>query len=762
MSPVVGNQMLGTLRRIVQEVNNAPSLEMALQLIVLRVKQAMTVDVCSIYLQDSEQMYVLMATNGLNPEAVGQVRLDKQHGLIGLVGERVEPINLDNATEHKRYQYFPETGEEVFHSFLGVPIIQQSQVLGVLAVQGCEAARFEEDSVSFLITVAAQLASAIAHAEITGDIEQVLGKGVRADLPLLGLPGSSGVAMGNALVVYPLADLEAVPDRTIEDTVAEEQKLFAAVDAVRMDIQLLLERLEEQGVSAEDRVLFEVYLMMLDSGGMLDKIVDYIQEGLWAPGALKKTVLEHVKVFEEMEDPYLSERALDIRDLGIRILSHLQSSPDKKAEYLDNTILVGEEITATLLAEVPPESLAGVVSVRGSGNSHVAILARAMGIPAVMGITDLPTGRVDGQQTIVDGYQGKVYIKPSATISKEYERLIAEESELSAELDGLRDIPAETLDGVRIPLYANTGLLSDIGPSLKCGAEGVGLYRTEFPFLIRDCFPGEDEQCRIYRQVLDSFKGRPVVMRTLDIGGDKALSYFPINEENPFLGWRGIRVTLDHPEIFLVQMRAILRASEGMDNLNILLPMVTNLSEVTAARGLIARAAAELQEEGVVLSSYRLGVMIEVPAAVHQAEQLAEQVDFLSVGTNDLTQYLLAVDRNNPQVAHLFDSLHPAVLQALRHVVRCAHDNGKHVSICGEMAGDPAAVVLLLAMGVDGLSMNASSLPRVKWVIRNFTQQQAQQLLEQALLSDSAFTTRALLNQALETSGLGGLLRPGK
>ncbi len=760
--PIVGNQMLGTLRRIVQEVNDAPTLEIALQRIVLRVKQAVEVDACSIYLRDSEQMYVLMATLGLNQTAVGRVRLGSEKSLIGLVGSRAEPINLADAPSHKRYQYFPESGEDVYHGFLGVPIIQQSQVLGVLAVQAIEGARFEEDSVSFLITVAAQLANAITHAEVAGDVERLLGKGHRSDRPLLGLAGSAGVALGTAVVVYPMADLNAVPDRMVSDTAAEEQQLMAAMDAVRNDITVLLVRLKEMKVPEDDCALFEVYLMMLDSGGMVDKILEYIHQGHWAAGALKKAVLEHVKVFEEMEDPYLSERALDIRDLGIRILSHLQNVAGKKSKYPDETVLVGEEITATLLAEVPAEKLTAVVSVRGSNNSHVAILARAMGIPAVMGVTDLPIRRVDGQNVIVDGYQGKVYIKPSATLAKEYVRLVAEENELVEELDSLRSEPAITVDGTTIPLYANTGLLSDIGPSLKCGAEGVGLYRTEFPFLIRDRFPGEEEQYQIYRQVFEAFKGRPVVIRSLDIGGDKSLSYFPINEENPFLGWRGIRVTLDHPEIFLVQIRAIFRASEGSDNLNILLPMITNLSEVESSKQLISRVAEELREEGVKIGRYQLGVMIEVPAAVFQAEQLACQVDFLSVGTNDLTQYLLAVDRNNPQVAHLFDSLHPSVLQALQHVVTCAHTHNKKVSICGEMAGDPAAAILLLAMGADSLSMNAASLPRVKWAIRNFTHQQATQLLEQALQSDSATTTREQLNRALKDIGLGGLLRAGK
>ncbi len=760
--PVVGNQMLGTLRRIVQEVNNAPTLEVALQRIVLRVKQAVEVDACTVYLRDSEQMYVLMATLGLNPAAVGRVRLAAEKSLIGLVGSRAEPINLDDAPSHERYQYFPDTGEEVYHGFLGVPIIQQSQVLGVLAVQAIEGVRFDEDSVSFLITVAAQLANAITHAEVAGDVERLLGKGHRSDRPLLGLAGSAGVALGTAVVVYPMADLNAVPDRMVSDTAAEEQRLMAAMDAVRNDIKQLLARLKEMEVPEDDRVLFEVYLMMLDSGGMLDKIIEYIHQGHWAAGALKKAVLEHVRVFEEMEDPYLSERALDIRDLGIRVLAHLQNVPDQKSDYPAETVLVGEEITATLLAEVPAKKLTAVVSVRGSNNSHVAILARAMGIPAVMGVTDFPIRRVDGQRVIVDGYQGKVYIKPSDTLAKEYARLVVEENELVESLDGLRNEPAITTDGTLIPLYANTGLLSDIGPSLKCGAEGVGLYRTEFPFLIRDRFPGEEEQYQIYRQVFNAFKGRPVVIRSLDIGGDKALSYFPINEENPFLGWRGIRVTLDHPDIFLVQIRAIFRASEGGDNLNILLPMITNLSEVESAKQLIRRVAKELREEGVKVGRYRLGVMIEVPATVFQADKLACQVDFLSVGTNDLTQYLLAVDRNNPQVAHLFDSLHPSVLQALQHVVKCAHAQNKQVSICGEMAGDPAAAILLLAMGADSLSMNAASLPRVKWAIRNFSQQHASQLLDEALQADNATTTRETLNLALNNIGLGGLLRAGK
>ncbi|MEW5757781.1 MAG: phosphoenolpyruvate--protein phosphotransferase [Pseudomonadota bacterium] len=753
--------MLSLLRRLVQEVNAASSLAAALEIIVERVQAAIAVDVCSIYLRDDGHQ-VLMATRGLKPESVGEVRLDLDQGLIGLVCERAEPLNLEEASSHPRYQYFPETGEEAFHSFLGVPIIRHSEVVGVLTAQRTTSERFDEDSVSFLVTVASQLAAAIAHAEVTGGINDLLGKRTGKDLPLIGLAGSSGVAMGTAIVQYPQADLDAIPDRQVDDPKAEINALNQAVAEVRRDIQDILVRLEEQKLPMEDRALFEVYLMMLDSGGMIDKVIEYIRAGSWASGALKRAVEEHVKVFESMEDPYLSERASDVRDLGIRILSYLQSAPAKKSYYPRHTILVGEEISATMLAEVPASRLAGVISVRGSSNSHVAILARSMGIPAVMGVADLPVHRIDSQRVIVDGYQGKVFIRPSAAVRAEYKRLIQEASALSAELDTLIDEPALTPDGVRIPLYANTGLLADIAPSLKCGAEGVGLYRTEFPFIIRDRFPGEEEQFRIYRQVMLAFPGKPVVVRTLDIGGDKALSYFPIQEENPFLGWRGIRITLDHPEIFLVQMRAILRASEGIDNLNILLPMITNVAEVEAAKELLVRAVEELREEGRAVDMPRLGVMIEVPAAVYQAEALAKRVDFLSVGTNDLTQYLLAVDRNNSSVAHLFDGLHPAVLQALMQVIKAAHKHRKPVSVCGEMAGDPAAALVLLGMGVDSLSMNAASLPRVKWVIRNFTQAKAKELLGEVLTMLAAEEIRQRLNDALDAAGLGGLLRPGR
>lgn len=757
--------MLDVLRRIVQEVASARNLEQALAIIVKRVKQAMAADVCSVYLADyAQRRHVLMATDGLNPAAVGRVSLAMGEGVVSVVADAAEPLNLDNAPDHPRYRFVAETGEEYYHAFLGVPIIHHRKLLGVLVVRQRERRKFAEDEVAFLVTMAAQLAGALAHAEASGGIGPVSDGGTAAfDGGVVdGLAGAPGVGIGTAMVIYPPADLDAVPDRKITDVDAEIIAFKTAVGMVQGEIQTWGERLSLH-LSAEELALFDAYGLMLSSGSLVDKVVERIRAGNWASGALRDTIHEHARVFEDMDEPYLRERAGDIRDLGRRILVCLQSAGRRKAPpYPERTILVGEEITATMLAEVPRERLVAVVSASGSRSSHVAILARAMGVPSVVGADDLPVGRMDGRALIVDGYRGRVYMNPSEAVRSEYTRLAREEAELVAGLQDLRDLPAETPDGVRLPLYVNSGLISDVSTSLANGAEGIGLYRTEFPFMIRDRFPGEEEQRRIYRQVLEAFAPRPVVLRTLDVGGDKPLSYFPITEDNPFLGWRGIRITLDHPEIFMVQLRAMLHASAGLDNLRLLLPMVSQLAEVDEAKRLVERAYRELREKGENVVMPPLGVMVEVPSAVYQAEAIARRVDFLSIGSNDLTQYLLAVDRNNSRVAGLYDALHPAVLQAIQNVVTAGHAQAKPVGICGEMAGDPVAAILLLGMGVDNLSMSVASLPRVKWVLRNFTQQRARELLSAALACEGADTVRLHLERALVEAGLGSLVRAGK
>ncbi|WAJ37172.1 phosphoenolpyruvate--protein phosphotransferase [Pseudomonas sp. GOM7] len=753
--------MLNTLRKIVQEVNAAKDLKAALSIIVQRVKEAMGSQVCSVYLLDPDSnRFVLMATEGLNKRSIGKVSMAPNEGLVGLVGTREEPLNLEDAASHPRYRYFAETGEERFASFLGAPIIHHRRVMGVLVVQQKERRQFDEGEEAFLVTMSAQLAGVIAHAEATGSIRGLgrQGKGVQ-EAKFVGVPGAPGAAVGTAVVVLPPADLNVVPDRSVDDIEAELALFDKALGWVREDMQELSEKLATQ-LRKEERALFDVYLMMLDDAALGNEVRKVIKTGQWAQGALRQVVLDHVKRFELMDDAYLRERASDVRDLGRRLLAYLQEERKTSLVYPDNTILVSEELSPAMLGEVPEGKLVGLISVTGSGNSHVAIFARAMGIPTVMGVVDLPYSKIDGIKLIVDGYHGEVFTNPSELLSKQYADVVEEERQLTEGLDALRALPCETLDGHRMPLWVNTGLLADVARAQQRGAEGVGLYRTEVPFMINERFPSEKEQLATYREQLQAFHPLPVTMRTLDIGGDKALSYFPIKEENPFLGWRGIRVTLDHPEIFLVQTRAMLKASEGLNNLRILLPMISGTQELEEALHLIHRAWGEVRDEGTDVPLPPIGMMVEIPAAVYQTRELARQVDFLSVGSNDLTQYLLAVDRNNPRVADLYDFLHPAVLQALQKVVHDAHLEGKPVSICGEMAGDPAAAVLLLAMGFDSLSMNATNLPKVKWLLRQITQSKARELLGQVMTMDNPHLIYSTLHLALRNLGLGRVINP--
>ncbi|MBN9287688.1 MAG: phosphoenolpyruvate--protein phosphotransferase [Gammaproteobacteria bacterium 39-13] len=752
--------MLSVLRQIVQEVNEAQNLSEVLSIIVQRVSATMGVEACSVYLADRQQeRYLLAASVGFLEGVDGKVHIHFSEGLVGLVGEREEPINLSDAPNHPRYRYFPETGEERYQAFLGVPIIHQRKLVGILVVQQRQPRRFDEGEVAFLVTISAQLAGIVVHAQTAGLISDESTDNY-VGTTLHGVAVSAGVAIGTAVVVL-ATDLDAVPDREIEDVEKEIQALEQALRLTRADIERLKLRLDKT-LLPEEQNLFDAYLSILDSPSIKQDIITLIQEGHWAPWALRKIIKRQVHKFESMEDLYLRERASDLLDLGRRVLGNLQTENHPVQAYPKNTILVGDEVSASALAEVPQGHLRGVVSAKGSANAHVAILARAMGIPAVMGVTGLPAHKLESKQIIVDGYNGEVFTSPSTGMIADFCRLAEEEKELYAGLDELRELPAQTPDGIRVSLYVNAGLVADIRPALQAGAEGVGLYRTEVPFMIRDRFPGEEEQYLIYRQLLESFAPKSVTIRTLDVGGDKSLPYFPVQEDNPYLGWRGIRITLDHPEIFLVQLRAMLRASAGLKNLRVLFPMISSISEIEEALRLLRQAHREVMDEGYDARFPETGVMIEVPSAVYQAAEMIKRVDFLSVGSNDLTQYLLAVDRNNAHVANIYDSLHPAVIYALKMVVEAARGQNKRVSICGEMAGEPVCVLILLGLGFDMLSMNAHCIPRVKWIIRNFTLESAEMLVAEVMQMHHARDIRQHLEKALDGAGLGALVRAGR
>jgi phosphotransferase system enzyme I (PtsP) len=754
--------MLNTLKRIVQEVNAAADFDSALSLLVDLVREALSTEVCSVFVFDrTTHQYVLMATRGLNQDAVG-VEIPYSHGLVGLVGSREEPINLEDAASHPRYHYIAETGEERFKSFLGVPIVHHRRVMGVLVVQQRTQRRFSEEDEAFLVTLSAQLAAVMAHAEATGKMSAAVSHGDHTQGPLYfsGAGAAPGVAIGTAVVMSPKAHLASVPDRVADNVDDEIQAFKQAIKATRDEIQQVAERMSKE-LRPEELALFDVYVQMLNDDTLGNEVIVRIQAGQWAQGALRQVILEYVHHFEMMEDSYLRERATDIRDLGVRVLAQLQST-SIEYNFPEDTVLVAEEISPAMFADVPEHKLRGLISVRGSANSHAAILARARGIPTVMGVVDLPCMQLDAVKVIVDGYQGRLFTDPNAEILTQYRRLAKEEQAMIRGFEPLKKLPSETTDGHKLRLLVNTGLTTDSVRSRERGAEGVGLYRTEVPFMMMDRFPSEQEQRDIYRQHLATFAPDPVTMRTLDIGGDKSLNYFPIKEDNPFLGWRGIRVTLDHPELFLQQVRAMLKASQDLNNLHIMLPMIASVTEVEEAAHLIFRAFCEVRDEGYYIQMPKVGVMIEVPAAVYQIKAIAQRVDFLSVGSNDLTQYLLAVDRNNPRVADVYDSLHPSVLMALDAIVQGAHEVGRPVSVCGEMAGNPATAIILMAMGYDMLSMNATHLLWVKSVLRQVSLAWAKALLSDIMLLDNAPLIRSTVELAFDKAGLGRLLNPTK
>lgn len=750
--------MLAQLQEIVQRVNAAAHLPDALQIIVHQVKAAMNTDVCSVYVRDPDTArYVLMATEGLNAAAVRKVRVALGEGIVGLVAARQEPVNLANAAEHPSYLHFPETGEQRYSGFLAVPLVHFRQSVGVLVVQQRTRRVFAEEEVAFLMTIGAQLAASLSYAA-SGSAVPSPEPGTPGPVGLIqGLPGASGVTIGTIVLPSPLADLDAVADRAAADVAQEEAHFRRAVRETQEELRESVGRLTGR-LSDEARAIFDVYILILGQDDLVEDVVAKIRAGSWAPAALRDAIAEHARVLAEAEDPYLRARAEDIRGIGRRILLRLVSDASAPRVYPDDTVLLGDEVSLARVADVPPRQLKGIVCLRGSVVSHTAVLARGLGVPAVMGLGPRDVRALDGHPIVVDGYRGRVFIDPSPAVIREYRRIVRHEGELSAKLAALRGADATTTDGVRVGMGLNVGLLTDIDVAANLGIDEVGLYRSEFPFMSRETFPMEHEQYETYRKVLEAFAPKPVIMRTLDIGGDKPLAYFPATEENPFLGWRGVRLTLDRPDIFLPQLRAMLRANVGLGNLRIMFPMIGQVGELKAARQAVDRARGELVEEGCECPAPPIGAMLEVPSALLSIPALARHADFFSIGTNDLTQYLLAVDRNNPSVARLYNHLDPAVVRALQRAIRDVRRAGREVSVCGEMAADPGSAILLLGMGLERFSMSASAVLKIKWVVRSFSHERAKRVLVRALRMENGEAVRGLLDEELRRAGLGELV----
>lgn len=748
--------MLTRLREIVEKVASAPRLNEALDILVTDVCQAMETEVCSVYLADNDRRcYYLMATRGLKKPRGRTVALAFDEGLVGLVGRLAEPINLADAQKHPSFKYIPAVKEDRFRAFLGVPIIQRRQLLGVLVVQQRELRQFDESEESFLVTLATQMAAILSQSQLNALFGQYRQTRIRA------LPASSGVAIAEGWMDVSLPLMEQVYEASTLDTASERERLTGALEEAANEFRRYSKRYAA-GAQKETAAIFDLYSHLLSDARLRRELFAEVDKGAVAEWAVKKIIEKFAEQFAALSDGYLKERAGDLRTLGQRLLFHLDDSIQGPNTWPARIILVADELSATTLAEVPQDRLAGVVVRDGAANSHAAIMVRALGIPTVMG-ADIQPSLLHGHTLIVDGYRSELLVDPEPVLLQEYQRLISEENELSRLAEDDLQRASELKSGERVKVMLNAGLSPEHEEKLGSFVDGIGLYRTEIPFMLQSGFPSEEEQVAQYQGMLQMFNSKPVTLRTLDIGADKQLPYMPISEENPCLGWRGIRITLDQPEIFLIQVRAMLRANAATGNLSILLPMVTSLEEVDEARRLIDRASREVEEMiGYAIPRPRLGVMLEVPSMVFMLPQLASRIDFISVGTNDLTQYLLAVDRNNTRVASMYDSLHPAVLRALAMIAHDAERFGIDLRLCGEMAGDPMCVTILIGLGYRHLSMNGRSVARVKYLLRRIDIEEAQELSRRSLDAQMTAEVRHQVAAFMERRGLGGLIRGGR
>lgn len=747
--------MLTRLREIVEKVAMAASLPEALELLVKETCQAMHTDVCSIYLADiPHRCFYLMATKGLKKPKGRAVSLSFDEGVVGEVGRLSELINLADIREHPNFTYLPQVKEDDLRAFLGVLIVYRRQLLGVLVVQQKERRLFNESEESFMVTLATQLGAILSQVQTKGLFGQYRQSRIKA------LSVSTGVVMAYGWQEMSQPTLDHVFKASALDIKSELNRLMVALEDATSECRRFSKRFMANS-QKESAAIFDLYSHLLNDPQLRQKMTGVIQQGYVAEWAVKVVIEKFSAQFSSLKDSYMRERASDLKALGQRLLFHLDDDLSTTNTWPDRFILVADELSANLLAELPEQQLAGVIVRDGATHSHSAILVRAMGIPAIMG-ADIQPELLHNRMLILDGYRGEIFIEPEPFIMQEYRQIIDEERVLSQLAEEQLEQQAVLKNGESISVQLNAGLSIKYEQRISVGIDGVGLYRTEIPFMLQSGFPSEDEQKNRYREILSFFPNKPVVLRALDIGADKQLPYMPINEENPCLGWRGIRILLDQPEIFLIQLRAMLKANLEFKNLKILLPMVTSIDEIEEAKALLLRACAEVSREmkcECILPP--VGIMLEVPSLVFMLPQLAHRVDFISIGTNDLTQYLLAVDRNNTHVALLYDNLHPALLRSLNIIALECQRYQLPVSVCGEMAGTPMGALLLIGLGFRQLSMSGRSLPRVKYLLRHLDPAILQPFMQQVLKAETAIEIKKLSADFMERQGLGGLIRGG-
>ncbi|MCA3564139.1 MAG: phosphoenolpyruvate--protein phosphotransferase [Methylocystis sp.] len=704
------------LRRLREVMAEPVSAQERLDRIVVLIAANMVAEVCSVYVLRADGTLELYATEGLNRAAVHLTTMRAGEGLVGLIAETAEALNISDAQTHPRYSYKPETGEEIYNSFLGVPILRAGNTIGVLVVQNSARRTYSEEEMEALQTTAMVIAEMVAGGELEALANPASGgTALRRPLMLTGVPIAEGVGLGHVVLHEPRI---VIKNMLADDPAQEDRRLEEALLALQASIDVLI---SGDGLGpGEHREILETFRMFAHDRGWLRRLREAIASGLTAEAAVERVQSDTRAKLLRQTDPYLRERLHDFDDLANRLLHQLTGEAFTLAagSLPENAILVARAMGPAALLEYERSRLRGLILEEGGATSHVAVVARALGVPCVGEVQGITSLVEQGDAIIVDGSAGDVQVRPQSTVEASYAEKARMRARRQEQYLALRDQPAVTRDGVAIDLQMNAGLLVDMPQLSEVNAAGIGLFRTEILFMVAPSMPRAEAQEALYRAILQSAGGRPVTFRTLDIGGDKILPYMrKVEEENPALGWRAIRIGLDRPALLKAQFRAILKACAGR-TARIMLPMVATVDEYRQAKAMVERERAYLAKHGHPgPRDVKLGAMLEVPALLFDLEAVLKAVDFISVGSNDLMQFLFAVDRDNRRVSGRFDTLNPAMLRALANIARMASEAGKPVTVCGEMAGRPIEALALLALGYRQLSMSPAAIGPVKAMV---------------------------------------------
>lgn len=724
-------QLLARVRDIMAGTGTAQE---RLDRVVTEIADGLVAEVCSVYIQRAGNMLELFATEGLKKEAVHQTRLRVGEGLVGVIAARARSLSLSDAQHHPNFAYRPETGEEIYQSLMGVPILRGGRVLGVLVVQNKKRRRYYTAQIEILQTIAMVLAEMVAGGELVGGEEQLPADGIAtAPLQIAVSRFHGGIGIGTAVLNRPHLHVERLVSEDIED---EHQRVKQAVKDMHGALDALFDAADVG--DAENRGILESYRMISEDAGWLARIGEAIDGGLTAEAAVMKVQNDIRARLGRVSDRYLRERVYDMDDLADRLLRHLmQAQGGESEEPLPNdVVLFSRNMGPAQLLDIDRTRLRAIVLEEGSATAHVAIIARAMDIPMVGQAKGVLSRVEEGDPVIVDADHGNVLIRPGENVRQSFAESVVERNLQKAKFAALRDLPAVSRDGVRISLNINAGLRIDLPQLEETGADGVGLYRTEIPFMARSELPDVATQIAVYRGVLDQAGDKPVIFRTVDIGGDKILPYWKNTQgDNPAMGWRAIRICLDRPAILRHQVRALIQAAAGRD-LHLMFPMVAEVAEFDSARRLLELELGRARKWGDgVPSTVSVGVMLEVPALIFQLPTLLKRVDFVSIGSNDLFQFLFASDRGDARLAERYDPISPPTLSALRAIVGQCDEANIPISLCGEMASNPLDALALIGLGMRRLSMNASSVGPVKAMIRSLEVGPLSRYMESLLVS---------------------------